>query len=724
MTSPRQRITVTVQSLLYHSEQTGYSVAKGQSARDKDNVIFVGTFPVIGVGERYELEGEFLLDPRYGMRFVVNTAQLVPPSTVEQMRAYLCSGAVKGIGPTTAERLVAAFGDKTFAILDDTPHRLSEVPGIGTKRREQIATSWEQHRGVRPLIIAFQGYGLRPSLAVKLYKKYRSQTLPLLRENPYRLVGEVYGVGFATIDSIGKAMGFTPTDPLRIQAGLWATIKQHSLQGHSIMTREACVINSATLLGIENDDIRSQIEQICLTGQVIAVDADFLAMRELWLHESFIASEIARRCDVSPPPLGMFKEHALGNTKNGDLSDEQHAAISHIAASAITIVTGGPGTGKTTLIKAIVQAYQGQNDLVLAAPTGRAARRMEEATGYPAKTLHRLLEYLPHEGRYGRDQQRPLEGTCFVIDEASMLDIPLCSGLLNALPEGARLVLVGDIDQLPSVGPGNVLRDLIEAGLVPTTRLHAIFRQAQSSLIIQAAHLVNGGKSPPSEVDPNTSDFFWIAQRDEGRMLAVLERLVTNRIPQRLHEKASASIQILAPMNKGSLGIIQLNAFLRELLNPKLPGKAELEGFRQGDKVMQLRNNYDKDVFNGDIGYIEAIDAESNALTVRYGGNGNGNGILIVRYTYDELDELGLAYATTIHKSQGSEHDAVVIILHYQHQMMLRRNLLYTAITRGKRLVVLIAPPNVVERCVREQEASTRQTALKDLLVRYVERME
>ncbi|MCX7591177.1 MAG: ATP-dependent RecD-like DNA helicase, partial [Kiritimatiellae bacterium] len=626
---------------------------------------------------------------------------------------YLASGMIRGIGKVTAKRLVAAFGAETLKIIEKDSARLEEVEGIGPHRRRLIKESWNEQKGVRDIMIFLQSHGVGTAQAVRIYRQYGQDAINIIREDPYRLCREVWGIGFKTADKLAMNLGLPRTSGLRARAGIVHVLETLAEEGHCFCNEAELLLKAEVLLEIPVEILAEALTRECESGSLVK-EAGRVFLSSLYRAEVFTAEKI-RTLLTTPPrfkPIAVeeavrWAERRIGLT----LAPEQSAALRMALSEKVSIITGGPGVGKTTIIRALVEIFGARNlSVVLAAPTGRAAKRMEEATGHEAKTIHRMLKYNPHTGQFEYGQDNPLSDDVFILDEVSMMDVSLMSRFLSALPDWSCLVLVGDVDQLPSVGPGNVLRDLIESSVLPCTRLRTIFRQEAGGAIIRNAHAVNRGEGLELHHESRDSDFYFIETDETEKVIERMLELVTHRIPQRFGFDPMNDIQVLTPMRRNQLGADNLNAILQQALNPTGTEVSRVgKKYRLGDRVMQIRNNYDKEVFNGDIGRIVDIDHETQQLVVDFDGRR-------VQYDITELDELVHAYACSIHKAQGSEYPAVVILMSTQHYKLLQRNLLYTAITRGRKLVCLIGSRKAVWIAIRNNEIRLRRTALKERL--------
>lgn len=704
------KIRCVIQSVVYRNETNGFSILRVVTNDSVGVRTLVCEGADFGKGTELECEGEWKTDPKYGLQFRAKECREVVPETLEGIERYLASGMIKGIGKKYAADIVNHFGYSTLEIIDTDIGRLREVPGIGTKKIEKIRQSWERQKEIRNVMVFLHGCGVSSSYAVKIYKLYLGDSIRKVRENPYRLADDVWGIGFKTADQIARHLGFGKDDERRCRAGLVYTLRQLSVQGHVYATESQLLTSARTLLEVGEESLREAVDVMLEARKLVREDGD-IYLPQYYEEETEVAESL----------LALAGNKANANADDKSVTDSvfapdgiqydevQKSAIERAVHSRVMVLTGGPGTGKTTTTLGIIRALSQRGlRVLLAAPTGRAAKRMSEATGYPARTIHRMLEYNPSEG-YIRNSGNPLQGDALIVDECSMIDISLMANLMRALPKSMRLVLVGDTDQLPSVGPGNVLRDIIDSGAVPVVRLTRIFRQAQKSRIVMSAHAINQGQLPDLSNGKET-DFFFLRRDDNADIVSDIISLVRDRLPKAYKENA-ADIQVLSPMQKGPLGTVALNTSLQEALNPDGAGlKRGHYTFKTGDKVMQVRNNYDKEVFNGDLGFVVSVDLEEEELTVDFDGTK-------VLYEGESLDELILAYAITIHKSQGSEYPIVVIPVVNSHYIMLQRNLIYTAITRSKKLCVLIGSARALQMAVDTRQALLRNTKLKERLV-------
>ncbi len=699
-----------VEHITYQNPENGWSVMKVKVKDYKDLVTLTGSLLDVPVGSVLLCEGQWKVDARYGQQYVVESWEEVMPATIYGIEKYLGSGLIKGIGPAYARAIVSRFGLEILEVIENDIERLLEVPRLGRKRMEKIRESWEKQKDIKEVMVFLQGYGVSTAYAAKIYRQYQKDAIKTVKENPYKLADDIWGIGFKTADGIASKMGYENNDPRRCRSGILYTLNRLAEEGHVYAEPEQLVTAAKELLQADEEPIRKAIADMIEAKDLIA-DNDVLYLPPFYHAENGSAKRLTSLLSESLFS-DMAAEEAVpyGNqSNNGIVYDEvQQAAIKQALESKVMVLTGGPGTGKTTTTQGIIAAFKSRGmQILLAAPTGRAAKRMTEATGMEAKTIHRLLEYNPMDG-YKRNDENPLEGDALIVDECSMIDIMLFYNLMKAIPSKMRLILVGDIDQLPSVGAGNVLRDIIDSQRIPVVRLTRIFRQAQTSRIVMNAHAINAGRFPNISNGKDT-DFFFIKAEDAEAIPQLIVSLVRDRL-SRAYSYNPKEIQVLTPMQRGNVGAGNLNTELQNALNPS--GESLTRGgytFRRGDKVMQIRNNYDKNVFNGDIGYVNAVDTTERTLTVIYDGR-------LVEYDVSELDELTLAYAVTIHKSQGSEFPVVVIPVTMKHYVMLQRNLIYTGITRAKKICVLVGTTKALAYAIKQNTGSKRNTTLKERL--------
>ena len=704
------KLRCVVERITYQNAENGYSVMKVKVKGYDDLVTLVGNLLEVPAGSVLLCEGEWRVDKRYGQQFQCETWEEVMPATAYGIEKYLGSGLVKGIGPKFAKLIVGHFGTDTIEVIETDIERLYEVPGIGKKRVEKIRESWEKQKDIKYVMLFLQGFGVSTAYAAKIYRQYGKESIDKVKENPYRLADDIWGIGFKTADGIARKMGYEMNDERRLRSGLIYTLNQLADEGHCYAEEEQLIATAKQMLEADEECIRTamthaiETEDLMLDGTAIYLPPFYYAecgtanRLNALVHTKEAGSIFTARFDLAK----LQRETGI------EYDDVQVEAIRQAIASKVMVLTGGPGTGKTTTTKAIIAALQSAGmRILLAAPTGRAAKRMSEATGMEAKTIHRLLEYNPQDG-YKRNDENPLEGDALIVDECSMIDIILMNNLTKALPTKMRLVLVGDIDQLPSVGAGNVLRDIIDSGVIPVVRLTRIFRQAQSSRVVMSAHAINRGCFPDISNGQHT-DFFFMKQEEPEKVAETIVSLVRDRLPK-AYRQPTANIQVLTPMQRGVVGAANLNMVLQQALNHNTA--ALVRGgytYKEGDRVMQLRNNYDKDVYNGDLGYVRSVDMEERTLTVDFDGQ-------TVEYEASELDELTLAYATTIHKSQGSEYPIVVMPVLMTHYVMLQRNLIYTGITRAKKICVLVGQTKAIAYAIHNMKVLKRNTRLKERL--------
>ena len=705
------KLRCVVEHITYQNEKNGWSVMKVKVKGYDNLVTLTGSLLDVPVGSVLLVDGDWRVDPKYGQQFVAQSWTEVMPATLYGIEKYLGSGLVKGIGPAYAKAIVSRFGLETIDVIENDIERLLEVPRLGKKRMEKIRDSWEKQKDIKEVMVFLQGHGVSTAFAAKIYRKYEKESIAKVKENPYQLADDIWGIGFKTADSIASKMGYEKNDPRRCRSGILYALNELAEEGHVYAEPEQLVEAATKLLEAEETPVRQALASMMEAKDVIA-DNDVVYLPPFYHAEngsakrlqSLLADTSLSNSDIAAEP-----EAEYGVKSGGIVYDEvQQAAIQKALDSKVMVLTGGPGTGKTTTTQGIIAAFKARHmSILLAAPTGRAAKRMTEATGMEAKTIHRLLEYNPMDG-YKRNDENPLEGDALIVDECSMIDILLFYNLMKAIPSNMRLILVGDIDQLPSVGAGNVLRDIIDSQQIPVVRLTRIFRQAQSSRIVMNAHAINAGQFPNIK-NGLDSDFFFINQEDADEMVKLIIGLVRDRLPKK-YGYPPKEIQVLTPMQRGTVGAGNLNIELQNALNPTGPSLARGGyTFRQGDKVMQIRNNYDKNVFNGDIGYITAVDTNERTLTVTFDSR-------LVEYDITELDEIVLAYAVTIHKSQGSEFPVVVMPVTMKHFVMLQRNLIYTGITRAKKICVLVGTTKALAYAIKQNTVSKRNTKLKERL--------
>lgn len=701
------RIEGVIERIVYESPENGFFVARLKEEGKPDLTTFVGNLMAVSPGETIRLWGQWVEDKKFGRQLRVARFETLLPATVRGIEKYLGSGLVTGIGPAFAKRLVDAFGVETLRVIDEDPAKLRTVPGIGRKRAEQIRAAWSSQKAIQAIMLFLQAHGISVAQAVKIYKRYGDAAVAILRDNPYRLAEDIVGIAFRTADKIAMSLGIARDSPKRAQAGLFYTLERAATEGHVFLPQPELIKSAAELLEIAGERLDDPLRFLA-QRDMVTIEAERVYTRALYLAETGAAHILKRLISTPPAPVSIQVDKAVEwveRVKKIQLSPEQREAI-HIGAQAkVMVITGGPGTGKTTVLNSVLAIFEKKKlKILLAAPTGRAAKRMEAATSHEAKTIHRLLEFSPKQGGFVRNEEDPLNADLVVIDESSMVDIHLMQHLLRALKPQTRLFLVGDVDQLPSVGPGNVLLDIIASGTVPVVWLKTVFRQAALSGIVANAHRINAGQPP----EFNTEDFFFVERKDPVKALETVVDLVTTRMPAKFHLDPVHDIQVLAPMRRGDCGVDRLNEALQAALNPK-GAAVPRKDFRVGDKVMQLRNNYELDVYNGDVGIVTLVDEEAKEAHVTFDDK-------VVLYEFENLDELTLAYAATVHKSQGSEYPAVVVPIVTQHYLLLQRNVLYTAITRASRVVILVGDPKALRMATRNVEVAQRNTRLAERL--------
>lgn len=709
-----ERLSGSIERVTFHSEATGFCVLRVKVKGHRDVVTVVGSAASVTAGEFIDCLGAWVNDRQHGLQFKATELQAVQPTTLEGIEKYLGSGMVKGIGPHFAKKLVKAFGVDVFDVIEQTPERLMKLPGIGKKRQERVTSAWSEQKAIREIMVFLQSHGVGTSRSVRIYKTYGDEAIAKVRENPYRLALDIHGIGFKTADALAQRLGIGRQSLTRAQAGVRHVLQEWSGEGHCAAFRDKLVEMAVKLLEIPDNVIEQAIGEELAEENLVSEHIDgqeALFLTPLYRAEVGCATHLLRLRQGALPwgDIDTAKAIPWVEEKTGlTLSASQKTAIGWVLHSKVSVITGGPGVGKTTLVNSLLKILRAKRVTIgLCAPTGRAAKRLTESTGLEARTVHRLLEFDPQAFAFKHNDENPLDIDLLVIDEASMMDVVLMNQLLKAIPTHAALLIVGDVDQLPSVGPGAVLADIIASGQIPTVRLTEIFRQAATSQIIVNAHKINQGQVPAAEQAGDASDFYCLHAETPEEVFAKLIQVVTERIPKRFGFDPVNDIQILTPMNRGGLGARSLNVELQARLNGNSEPKITKYGstYAPGDKVIQNVNNYDKDVFNGDIGRILSIDQEEGLLYVRFDDRE-------VEYEFSELDEISLAYATSIHKSQGSEYPVVVMPLAMQHYTLLERNLVYTGVTRGKQLVVIITQPKALGMAVRTQRSRKRLTNL------------
>ena len=704
-----------IERITYQNEDNGFTVARLKS--DQEKITIVGYLSNVRNGESLKLIGQWTIHPTYGKQFEVESFEVVPPMTIEGIGLYLGSGLIKGIGPVTAKKIVQTFGLATLKVIEERPEKLLEVEGIGEQKAEKIRKVFTEQKNIHQMMIFLRGVGITPALAIKIYQHYGEKAAETVKDNPYRLADEVFGVGFKTADRIAGLLGRNdPASPERVSAAILYFLRKSTEGGHVFVPQEEFAAQVGSELGIPVEKVLSGINSLIRQKEVY-LDEDRLYLSIFYWTERKVAEKLFSLLMASNNKEPLLSKE-LAELKLSSLTFEQRLAVEKADQEGVLLITGGPGTGKTTTVRSLIQLFTSkQQRVVLAAPTGRAAKRLTEATGEEAKTVHRLLEfgYTPGVGlKYGRNEDCPIEAEVVIIDEASMIDLLLFYQLLKAITPGTRLILVGDQDQLPSVGAGSVLRDLIISEVIPTVRLKTVFRQSKTSKIVTNAHRVNEGLMPELK---GANDFYFINEPEPEKIADQIVRLVGIRLPRYLKCDPIEEIQVLSPMRKTVTGVENLNLQLQKILNPESSSKPELlfadRLYRQGDKVMQIKNDYQKMIFNGDMGRILKIDPEEQQLLVAFPEEKEER---LITYEYEELDELVLAYAISVHKSQGSEYPVVVLPVTTQHFMLLQRNLFYTAITRAKKMVVLVGTKKALAIAVKNNKIEKRNSWLDKLL--------
>ncbi|MCF8050892.1 MAG: ATP-dependent RecD-like DNA helicase [Desulfobacterales bacterium] len=711
-----------IERITFTSEETGYTVAQVRVGGQSQPVTVVGNLLAPTSGEVLHMEGEWITHPRYGLQFKVHRHETRVPATEDGIRRYLGSGMIRGIGKVYADRMVDQFGEQTLAVIENEPDKLAEIEGIGKKRIEMIRKAWDDQKEVRNVMLFLQGHGISPGYAAKIFRRYGQRSIAVVRDNPYRLATDIAGIGFAIADKIAEKIGIDKKDPKRVQAGILHGLWTLAGEGHVFYPHGPLLGHCSELLAVDGERVRAAADELHRAHRIVieeifpgvaALEANESAvfLPPFYRNEQVIAERIQMLMARPKGVGGLHRQSAFQDVLRAlpfRLARDQKRAVDKSAAEKVLIVTGGPGTGKTTIISSVIRLYsRWTRKILLAAPTGRAAKRMSEATGAAAMTIHRMLEFNFQKGGFQRDGDNPLDCDLLIVDEASMIDTTLMAHVLRAVPDPATVVFVGDVDQLPSVGPGNVLADMIASGRIPVVKLTEIFRQAQTSRIIVNAHRINHGQLPELALSGELTEFYFIEKRAPEEVRDAILQVVRQNIPRRFGLDPIKDIQVLTPMHKGTVGAVSLNRELQQALNPAGEGIVQGERrFRVGDKVMQIRNNYDREVFNGDIGRIERIDPVAQQVTVRFEDRP-------VVYEFGDLDEIVLAYAVSVHKSQGSEFPAVVLPVVTQHYILLQRNLIYTAVTRARELMVMVGTRKALAIAVGNDAPQKRYTRLE-----------
>ena len=738
---PLEEIEGIIERLTFHNKENGYTVAKFMPKGKPEKVTIVGSMLGVNVGESLRLTGLWIKHSEYGRQFEVKHYTVLLPATIEGIRTYLGSGLIKGLGPKTADSIVDHFELDTLNVIDQQPQRLQEVAGIGQKRVQMIAKAWQEQKHIKEIMIFLQTYYINPTLAVKIYKQYGDAAISTVRNDPYRLAKDIFGIGFKIADNIAQKLGLPYDAPQRVRAGLVFASRQLTKEGHTFATRDELIATASKLIGVEHAQCELQLERLLKGSQneseaesatddasssgestplITDKEGQRIYLPPFYYAEIGIANQIKELMKSPWDRLGFYRNANwpavfkwLDKRNPFLLSEKQKEAVRLTLTTPLIVLTGGPGTGKSTVIGTIIKLLKAKNkSFLLAAPTGRAAKRLSETTSEPAQTIHRLLEWNPGSGeQFIRNHDYPLEADMIIIDEASMIDTLLMNHLLKAIKGGTHLLLVGDVDQLPCVGAGNVLRDFIASQVIPTVTLDSIYRQATNSDIIVNAHRINNGEIPIFLRD--SPDFFFFKEENPHLAAVLLIDIVNRRLAQSFALNPERDIQVLSPMHRGAVGVVALNEALQQTLNPPASDKVEHKHgdriMREGDRVMQVRNNYEKEVFNGDLGYIRQIELDEQLLLIDFDGQ-------LIEYDFNELYQLDHSYAISVHKSQGSEYPVVVIPLVTEHYSMLRRNLLYTAVTRAKRIVVIVGSKRAIRRAVENARITARNTSLAERL--------
>ena len=714
-TQPLEHIAGSIERVTFHNPENGFCVLRVHINGKRELATVIGSSICVTAGEYIECTGSWLNNQSHGLQFKAEHMSVVQPATIAGMEKYLASGLVKGIGPVFAKKLITAFGLEVFEVIEKHPEKLQSLSGIGNKRKQAILDAWQEQKKVREIVVFLHEHGVGTARAVRIYKTYGEQSISIVKANPYRLAQDIYGIGFKTADTLALSLGVATNSPLRAQAGVLHVLQEHNAHGDCAAFVADLIQASVNLLAIDQGIIQSAIsEQIEQKNLTLTDFAGTPAVFSTALYKAEIAVS-TRICNLLKgatiwQDIDLAKAIPWVEKKTSiSLSDSQREAIALAIHSKVLIITGGPGVGKTTIVNSILKIIQAKTaKILLCAPTGRAAKRLKESTGIEAKTLHRLLAFEPQSRQFKHNADNPLDADLIVVDEVSMVDLVMMMHLLKAVPQNCAIIFVGDVDQLPSIGPGSVLANFIDSNKIPTVRLTQIYRQAASSQIILNAHKINAGKLPRLKYEPSDmSDFYFVSANSPEDIQSKLLTIVGTRIPQSFNLNPVRQIQVLTPMNRGSLGARSLNVSLKGILNNTNQPEIQRFGttFSVGDKVIQLVNNYDKEVYNGDIGFITEIDTEANQALIDFEDK-------VVQYDFDEFDELALAYAITIHKAQGSEYAAVVLLLGMQHYNLLERNLVYTGVTRGRGLVVIVGQEKALAMAIKNNNSGKRLTKL------------
>jgi exodeoxyribonuclease V alpha subunit len=718
--NPEDGLAGLIERVTFHNEETGFAVLRVKVKGRRELATVVGSLATVSAGEWITAQGRWVRDSEHGLQLNATFLECTPPTSREGIEKYLCSGMIKGIGPVYAKKMVGKFGEEVLTVIEKSSAQLEEISGIGPERRRRIKEAWKEQRAIREIMVFLHSNGVSTSRAVRIFKTYGEQAIETVRANPYALAKDISGIGFKTADQIAEKIGIPKDSIIRARAGISHCLLEATNSGHCALPKEMLLDAAKGLLLVDESLIREALDRLLVNRELVEEQIGehaLVFLPALRATEIGIAAKIHAMCSMpsTHPAIDIGKAIEWCEKKTGtELAASQKEAIKKACESRVLIITGGPGVGKTTLINSLLLIFRAKKiKCLLCAPTGRAAKRLGDATGLEAKTIHRLLEFQPSSGGFTRNEERPLDCDLLVVDETSMVDVQLMHKLLKAVPANAHLILVGDVDQLPSVGPGMVLANLIESGVVPIVRLTEIFRQAAKSHIITNAHRINEGRMPEFGDKTQESDFYFVEREEPEAIQSTLIRLVKERIPAKWGFDPISDVQVLCPMNRGSLGAREMNLQLQNALNPQRPDEPRVERFgwqfRIRDKVIQTENNYDKEVFNGDIGRIKAINPDEREVAIQFESRE-------VIYDFGELDEVSLAYAISIHKSQGSEFPVVIVPVAMQHYMLLQRNLIYTAITRGKKMVVLIGQKKALGLAVRNNRTGERFSGLLERL--------